>query len=95
MVPPSPAGELLRRARQDRQESLREAAANLTITPSHLSRLERGEKGASDELLSRAAAHYGLDPTSLVDTNVPRDVIEIIENNPELVEELRNRYGLR
>jgi transcriptional regulator with XRE-family HTH domain len=87
------AGERLRQARKERRESLRDAAATIDVAPSHLSRLERGQKGASDELLQRAARHYGLDPDLLVESPVPRDVIAIIEEHPELIDEIRDRYG--
>ncbi|MDF9877683.1 helix-turn-helix domain-containing protein [Cellulosimicrobium cellulans] len=93
MAEPVTAGELLRRARKERQESLRDAAATIDVAPSHLSRLERGQKRASNELLHRAARHYGLDPGLLLDPAVPQDVVEILEQHPELVDEIRKRYA--
>ncbi|MCR1984096.1 helix-turn-helix domain-containing protein [Cellulosimicrobium cellulans] len=93
MAGPVTAGERLRQARKARHESLRDAAATIDVAPSHLSRLERGEKGASDQVLQRAARHYGLDPDLLVESQVPKDVIAIIEEHPELVDEIRARYG--
>lgn len=93
MSQPDESGKALRRAREERRESLRQAAASLTVAPSHLSRLERGEKGASYALIKRAADHYGLDPAELAPNTVPDDVLAILRKNPELVEEIRRRYG--
>ena len=87
------AGDLLRRAREERHESLRQAAASLTVAPSHLSRLERGEKGASEELLRRAARYYGLKPSELGASDIPDDIRRILRERPELVNEIRERYG--
>lgn len=87
------AGALLRRAREERQESLRTAAHELTVTASHLSRLERGQKNASDDLLRRAAQRYGLPLTILGLSDIPEDVVAILRAHPELIEELRGRFG--
>jgi transcriptional regulator with XRE-family HTH domain len=86
------AGEALRRAREERRESLRQAAASLTVTASHLSGLERGEKGTSHALTKRAADHCGLDPAKSAPNTVPDDVLSILRKNPELVKEIRRHY---
>lgn len=83
----------MRQAREARKQTLRAAAAELVVTPSHLSRLERGEKGASKELLLRAARHYGLDPDELGAGAIPDDIVAILQARPELIEEIRRRYG--
>nr|WP_243861251.1 helix-turn-helix transcriptional regulator [Cellulomonas uda] len=83
----------MRRAREARRESLRQAAAQLEVAPSHLSRLERGEKSASKELLWRAARYYDLRPEDVGAQDVPEDIREILRAHPEIVWELRQRYG--
>lgn len=87
--------KLLRDLRSTRGESLREAAGGLCIDPSHLSRLERGEKQPSSELRQRAAHYYEVDDEllSLASGDVPTDIVEILRSNPQLIDELRNDYG--
>jgi transcriptional regulator with XRE-family HTH domain len=90
-----PAASLLRELRSREGKSLRAVADELGVAPSHLSRLERGEKGASDELASRAAEYYGVDPEllGLAEGRVPADVVAILRNHPEVLTELRGRYS--
>jgi transcriptional regulator with XRE-family HTH domain len=66
----------------------------LDVTPSHLSRLERGEKTASEELSQRAAGYYGVDADILylAEGRLPSDVLTILHAHPELLGELRRRY---
>lgn len=88
------AARLLRRVREERGESLRSAAQGIGVAPSHLSRLERGEKSASDELRQRAAKYYGVDAdaVALEEGRPPADVIEILRRHPEVLDELRRRF---
>jgi transcriptional regulator with XRE-family HTH domain len=88
------AARLLRHLREQRGQSLRVAASELGVAPSHLSRLERGEKSASEELRRRAAAYYGVneDLIALEEGRVPDDVIQILRRHPEVMEELRWRF---
>jgi transcriptional regulator with XRE-family HTH domain len=89
------AARLLRQLRKDQGRSLREVADELGVAPSHLSRLERGEKSPSGELIQRAARYYGLDDeiVGLASGRVPADVVEILRRFPELLGELRDRFG--
>jgi transcriptional regulator with XRE-family HTH domain len=82
---------MLRQLREGRGRSLRAAAAALEVAPSHLSRLERGERSASHELTHRMAAYYGVSQeiVGLADGRVPEDVIAILQARPELLDEIR------
>jgi transcriptional regulator with XRE-family HTH domain len=64
------------------------------VAPSHLSRLERGEKAASDELIHRTARYYGLDDDTLTlaSGRVPADIVSILKEHPALLSELRSRF---
>jgi len=87
--------DLLRGLREARGQSLREAARNLSIDPAHLSRIERGTKPASSGLLERASTYYDV-PEELLALSrgvVPPDITAILQSNPDLLEELRARYG--
>ena len=87
---------LLRQLREESGRSLRKTASELGVTPSHLSRLERGEKSASDGLSMRFAGYYGvqLDLLFLADNRVPIDILEILKSNPGVLAELRERSPL-
>jgi transcriptional regulator with XRE-family HTH domain len=88
------AARLLRQLREQRGQSLRVTASELGVAPSHLSRLERGEKSASEELRHRAAAYYGVneDLIALEEGRVPDDIVQILRRHPEVMEELRWRF---
>jgi transcriptional regulator with XRE-family HTH domain len=90
-----PVAQLLRDLRQQQGASLREAAHELGVAASHLSRLERGYKSPSGALRDRAANYYGIAPdvVSLADGVVPEDIKTILMRHPELLSELRERYG--
>ena len=88
-------GALLRELREERGESLRSAADHLGVAPSHLSRLERGQRQASADLTHRVADYYGT-TTEFIEMSrgqLPPDVVEILLANPDLVRQLRETYG--
>lgn len=95
MTRPDKAANILRKIREDQGVTLREAAGALGIAPSHLSRLERAERGGSDELLRRAADYYGvpMDVVSVAEGKVPSDILAILSKHPELITEIRAKYG--
>jgi transcriptional regulator with XRE-family HTH domain len=87
--------ELLRRLREQRGESLRSVARSLGVTPSYLSRVERGEKAASLGLQERASSYYGIESEMLTAAGglIPEDIVEILRRHPKVIAELRERYG--
>lgn len=89
------AASLLRDLRRRQGKSLRSAADDLGVTAGYLSRLERGEKTASPDLVQRAAHYYDVDPDLLAlgDGRVPEDVVAILQRKPDLLDELRRRFG--
>jgi transcriptional regulator with XRE-family HTH domain len=97
-VPPgstTPLHELLRNLREERGQSLREVARDLEVDPAYLSRVERGTKTASSTMIERASAYYDV-PEELLALSrgvVPPDVTAILQANPHLLRELRERYG--
>jgi transcriptional regulator with XRE-family HTH domain len=90
-----PLASLLRDLREQQGSSLRAAAKALQVDPSYLSRLERGEKPASDQLLERASRYYDIpfEQFALAKGDLPDDVVEILLGHPELIEKLRSEYG--
>ena len=89
------AVRLLREIRRRRGATLVTAADQLGITPGHLSRLERGEKLPSPEVVGKAARYYEIDEDllGLEQGIVPEDVVQILRDNPEVIHRLREEYG--
>ncbi len=95
MKEPRPLASLLRELRTQQGTSLRGAARDLGVDPAHLSRLERGEKSASDRLIQRASSYYdvSLEELERARGELPPDVVELLLRNPEIIDELREKYG--
>jgi transcriptional regulator with XRE-family HTH domain len=94
VVRPKTVTTILRELREQRGTTLRRAADDLGIAPSHLSRLERGQKAPSPELAARAADYYGTDGEliSLEQGQVPEDIILILRQHPDLLQKLRAEF---
>lgn len=93
----TPLGDLLRELRERQGRTLREAARALELDPAYLSRVERGAKPASPVVLERASAYYSV-PRELLALSrgvVPDDIVSVLQHHPEVLEELRERYGSR
>lgn len=86
--------DILKGAREERGESLRGAAKSLGVDPSYLSRVETGERSPSESLQEKAESYYSLDSDAmaLVAGRVPADVLRILQNHPELLDEIRERH---
>lgn len=91
------ARSLLRELRETQGRSLRGVASDLNVTPSYLSRLERGERGYSEDLRQRLSSYYGVpsDILALNEGSVPTDILEILKAHPEELNRLRREYGDR
>lgn len=88
-------GNFLRELRQAQKRSLRTTAADLGLAPSHLSRLERGERTCSSSLSQRLANYYGVSPEliDLAEGRLPHDIVTILAEHPEELTRLRELYG--
>ena len=91
----TPVGKILREIREQKGVTLRAAASELNVDPSYLSRVERGLQPASNPLIERAAAQYTLseDQSSQLKGSLPDDIVERLLNNPELIQEIRDRFA--
>ncbi|MCB9793760.1 MAG: GTP cyclohydrolase I FolE2 [Alphaproteobacteria bacterium] len=80
-----PFGEWLRAQREARRQSQRELAQRLSLSPSLLSRVERGEKRLPPERLDTLAASWGLDPLWLAVKAgaLPESLLERVRSDPE------------
>ncbi|MDS0200240.1 helix-turn-helix domain-containing protein [Microbacterium imperiale] len=88
------AAAALREIRRRQGLSLRSAAAELGIAPSHLSRIERGERSVADSTAQRMSNYYSVsaEVIDLVRGQIPADVIAILREHPEELDHLRARY---
>lgn len=95
LVAGSSVADVLRSAREAKGQSLRSAARELGVDPSYLSRVETGERQPSADLCQRAGSLYEIDGDSLALSagDIPADVVEILRRHPELLVEIRVRYG--
>lgn len=86
---------ILRELRESSGTSLRQAAKDLDVNPAYLSRVERGQKTASKSVQERLANYYDVEPevVEVATGKLPRDLVEILQRNPDLIDELRERYG--
>lgn len=76
---------------KDRRFSLRQVAGRISIEPSYLSKIERGEQAyLSEEKIVALAAELGEDPDVLLALSgkVSKDVQEIIRRRPQLFTQL-------
>lgn len=95
VVDSRPLHDLLRDLREEQGRTLREAARALDVNPAYLSRVERGEKPASPAVIERASNYYDV-PQELLALSrgrVPADIVQILQRHPDLLAELRSRYG--
>ena len=83
--PPESFGSWLRGNRQARQQSQRDLAAQLDISPSYLSRVESDEKPLSEAALKRLAQVWALDAVTvqLRAGSVPDSLLDRIRERPE------------
>lgn len=86
---------VLRELRAKRGESLRSAARGIGVDPSHLARIESGEKEPSEELRERLGRYYGAysDEIAIASGHLPPDVVQILLAHPEEIARIRERLG--
>ncbi|GAA1059125.1 hypothetical protein GCM10009573_05510 [Agromyces bracchium] len=73
---------------------MRAAASEIGVTPSQLSRMERGERTVGEGTVSRLSAYYQV-PAEVINLSqgqVPEDVVSILREHPEELARLRNKY---
>jgi transcriptional regulator with XRE-family HTH domain len=85
-------GALLRNLRESRGESLRVTASKVGVAASQLSRIERGQRSVSGAA-ERLAEYYSVPVNRLVPSDLPRDIIEILQQHPREIERLRAEYS--
>ena len=86
---------LIRDLRKQKGQSLRSAARDLGVDPSHLARVESGEKALSASLGDRLSDYYDVNPDHvyIAAGRIPPDIVGILLQHPEEFEAMRKRYG--
>jgi len=91
-------GALVRRERQAKEIGLREMAKNIGISPTYLSKIERGDfDPPAEDKVRKIAEIIGRDPDELLALagRVASDLTDIIRQRPrELADFLRTAKGL-
>jgi transcriptional regulator with XRE-family HTH domain len=92
---PIPLSALLKQLRSERGQSLRGVASEIGVDVAHLSRVERGEKAASQDLCEKLASYYNVEPdvVALANGRAPADVVDMLQTHPGLLSKLRAEYG--
>jgi len=89
-------GGMFRRLRKKTGLGIKGLAPHLGVTYSYLSKLENGSTLPSEDLVYRTARYFSCDPNPLMLAagKVPRDVLKILQENPEhAFEFLKDRFG--
>ncbi len=89
-------GGMFKHLRKEAGIGIKGLAPHLGVTYSYLSKLENGATLPSEELVYRTARYFSCDPNPLMLAagKVPRDVLKILQENPEhALEFLKDRFG--
>lgn len=84
-------GAMIKIARTEMKLGVREAARQMNISPTYLSRMENGfELRPSDEIIARLSDVLKLDAKTLylMSQRIPKCVIERVSNDPELLSQM-------
>jgi transcriptional regulator with XRE-family HTH domain len=87
---------LLREIRLDSGESIKAAAPLLNVDYTYLSKIENDVVAPSADLLTRLAAHYGVDVDTLflAAGRLPPDIEQVVKAHPaEVMKLLRQHFG--
>jgi transcriptional regulator with XRE-family HTH domain len=89
-------GEYLRELRHKKRKSLKQAAPELNLSVSYLSKLETGKLVPPAETVEKLANYYEADADSInaLAGRLPEDVVRILQGNPEeAIKLLREKFG--
>ena len=91
-------GAYLRELRLRKRKSLKQAAPELKLSASYLSKIENGKLVPPTETAEKLAQYYGVDPESMnaMAGRLPDDVVMILQGNPDkAIRLLREKFGGR
>ena len=91
-------GKLLKSLRNEKRVSIKQLAAELGLNYTYISKLENSKVNPSSKVISKFSDYfnYSSDELMLAADKIPKDILEILKNNPqETVIYLRRRFGGR
>ena len=91
-------GKLLKSLRNEKRVSIKQLAAELGLNYTYISKLENSKVNPSSKVISKFSDYfnYSSDELMLAADKIPKDILEILKNNPqETVIHLRRRFGGR
>jgi len=91
-------GKLLKSLRNEKGVSIKQLAAELGLNYTYISKLENSKVNPSSKVISKFSDYfnYSSDELMLAADKIPKDILEILKNNPqETVIYLRRRFGGR
>lgn len=90
-------GQLIRKHRQAKQLSLVDLARQVRVSPSHLSRVERGQRGGvtSNKMLARLATALEVSPDEVFCAagKLPNDLVLWLIRQPRTLARLRREMA--
>ena len=94
MHPSTTLATLLREQRARKGQSLRQAAEDLGIAASQLSRIENGKRRVSVQLGQLVSEYYEISPDvlTIAEGRIPPDIAAILIQHPEELANLRAKY---
>lgn len=91
-------GKLLKSLRNEKGVSIKQLAAELGLNYTYISKLENSKVNPSSKVIIKFSDYfnYSSDELMLAADKIPKDILEILKNNPqETVIYLRRRFGGR
>ena len=89
-------GNVLRALRQGKEVSIKQLAKELGLNYTYISKLENSKVNPSPEVVKKVSHYFNYDSDELMLTadKIPKDIMEILKNNPnEAIKYLRSRFG--
>ncbi len=89
-------GKLLRKLRKEKGVGIKEMAKTLDLNYTYISKIENSKAMPSSEVLNKISNYfdYNQDELLLSAGRIPKDIEEILKNNPaEAIKYLRRRFG--
>ena len=91
-------GNIVRELREKKGLGIKRLAPDIGVSYTYLSKIENHKTKPSEEFIEKIADYFGYEKEELliIAGRLPKDVIEIIEENPEgVVNLIRKKFGAR
>ena len=89
-------GKVLRRLRRDKGISIKQLASDLDVNYTYISKIENSHVTPSSTIVNKISSYfnYSSDELLLISGKLPKDIEDILRNNPEeAVRLLRSKFA--